>query len=313
MGGRRARRLCPHAGRRAAALLDAYTEASRALFDLFEETAPLVEGLSLEEAFLDVRGLERISGTPRQIGERSGAGRGSGSGWRSRSASRGRRCWPRWRAAPPSRTACSSSIRIARPTFLRSPAGGGALGRRRRRRLTSFALTASPRSATSAAATRSELEMLPRGTRGAPPPCDRPQQGPAPGTPRPASSLDRHSVGVRRRRPVVVRAGCAARHPRRPGHAPCARREPGGPHGDPPLPLRRLLPRHALADPRPPDRRHRARSWPRQGRCSPPPGPCSSAAGSRSSGSPSPTSATEAQLELPLDPRVDPALDRRDR
>ena len=42
----------------------AYTEASRALFNLFEETAPLVEGLSLEEAFLDVAGLERISGTP---------------------------------------------------------------------------------------------------------------------------------------------------------------------------------------------------------------------------------------------------------
>jgi DNA polymerase IV len=48
----------------------AYTEASRALFDLFEETAPLVEGMSLEEAFLDVRGLERISGTPRQIAAR---------------------------------------------------------------------------------------------------------------------------------------------------------------------------------------------------------------------------------------------------
>ena len=48
----------------------AYTEASKALFDLFEQTAPLVEGMSLEEAFLDVRGLERISGTPRQIAER---------------------------------------------------------------------------------------------------------------------------------------------------------------------------------------------------------------------------------------------------
>jgi DNA polymerase-4 len=48
----------------------AYLEASRALFDLFEETAPLVEGLSLEEAFIDVSGLERISGTPPQIAER---------------------------------------------------------------------------------------------------------------------------------------------------------------------------------------------------------------------------------------------------
>jgi DNA polymerase IV len=68
MGGRQARRLCPHLVA-VPPRFDAYTEASRALFDLFEETAPLVEGLSLEEAFLDVRGLERISGSPRQIAE----------------------------------------------------------------------------------------------------------------------------------------------------------------------------------------------------------------------------------------------------
>jgi DNA polymerase IV len=69
MGGWRARRLCPHAAI-VPPRFSAYTEASRALFNLFEETAPLVEGLSLEEAFLDVGGLERISGTPRQIAER---------------------------------------------------------------------------------------------------------------------------------------------------------------------------------------------------------------------------------------------------
>src|SRR5512142_1080792 len=51
MGSRRARRLCPRAVV-VPARFDAYVEASRALFDLFEETAPLVEGLSLEEAFL---------------------------------------------------------------------------------------------------------------------------------------------------------------------------------------------------------------------------------------------------------------------
>src|SRR3954451_18692461 len=60
MSGWRARRLCPHAAV-VSPRFTAYTEASRALFDLFEETAPLVEGLSLEEAFLDVRGLERIA------------------------------------------------------------------------------------------------------------------------------------------------------------------------------------------------------------------------------------------------------------
>jgi DNA polymerase IV len=69
MGGARARRLCPDAVF-VPPRFDAYVEASKALFDLFEETAPLVEGLSLEEAFLDVRGLGRISGTPRQIARR---------------------------------------------------------------------------------------------------------------------------------------------------------------------------------------------------------------------------------------------------
>jgi DNA polymerase IV len=69
MGGRIARRLCPHAAV-VSPRFEAYTEASRKLFDLFEETAPLVEGMSLEEAFLDVRGLERISGTPREIAAR---------------------------------------------------------------------------------------------------------------------------------------------------------------------------------------------------------------------------------------------------
>jgi len=63
------RRLCPQAAV-VPPRFSAYTEASRALFDLFEETAPLVEGMSLEEAFLDVGGLERIAGTPRQIAER---------------------------------------------------------------------------------------------------------------------------------------------------------------------------------------------------------------------------------------------------
>jgi DNA polymerase-4 len=66
MGGDRAKRLCPDAIF-VPPRFTAYTEASRALFAAFRETAPAVEGLSLEEAFLDVRGLERISGTPEQI------------------------------------------------------------------------------------------------------------------------------------------------------------------------------------------------------------------------------------------------------
>ncbi|HEY7151171.1 MAG TPA: DNA polymerase IV, partial [Solirubrobacterales bacterium] len=69
MSGWRARRLCPDAVV-VPPRFSAYVEASRGLFNLFEETAPLVEGLSLEEAFMDVRGLERISGSPQQIAER---------------------------------------------------------------------------------------------------------------------------------------------------------------------------------------------------------------------------------------------------
>lgn len=66
MGGVRARRLCPDAVV-VEPRFSAYLEAGRALFRVFEDTAPLVEGLSMEEAFLDVTGLERISGTPTEI------------------------------------------------------------------------------------------------------------------------------------------------------------------------------------------------------------------------------------------------------
>src|SRR6202171_387140 len=52
MGGRRARRLCPWAVV-VSPRMSAYSEASKAVFRVFEETAPLVEGLSIDEAFLD--------------------------------------------------------------------------------------------------------------------------------------------------------------------------------------------------------------------------------------------------------------------
>jgi DNA polymerase IV len=69
MSGWRARRLCPDAAV-VQPRFSAYVDASKALFEVFEHMAPLVEGLSMEEAFLDVRGLESISGTPREIAER---------------------------------------------------------------------------------------------------------------------------------------------------------------------------------------------------------------------------------------------------
>jgi len=69
MGGRQARRLCPHAIV-VRPRMSAYSEASKAVFEVFEDTTPLVEGLSIDEAFLDVRGLERLAGAPVEIAAR---------------------------------------------------------------------------------------------------------------------------------------------------------------------------------------------------------------------------------------------------
>jgi DNA polymerase-4 len=67
MGARRARQLCPEAIV-VPARFKAYSEASKAVFRVFEETAPVVEALSIDEAFLDVRGMERSVGSPLKIG-----------------------------------------------------------------------------------------------------------------------------------------------------------------------------------------------------------------------------------------------------
>jgi DNA polymerase IV len=69
MGGGRARQLCPHAIV-VPPRMSAYTEASEAMFEVFDDTSPLVEALSIDEAFLDVRGMERIAGTPQEIAVR---------------------------------------------------------------------------------------------------------------------------------------------------------------------------------------------------------------------------------------------------
>jgi DNA polymerase IV len=66
MGGRQARVLCPHAVV-VSPRMSAYADASKAVFDVFRDTTPLVEGLSIDEAFLDVGGLLQVSGTPAEI------------------------------------------------------------------------------------------------------------------------------------------------------------------------------------------------------------------------------------------------------
>ena len=69
MGGGQARALCPHAIV-VPPRMSAYSQASAAVFEVFHDTSPLVEALSVDEAFLDVSGLRRVSGTPVQIGAR---------------------------------------------------------------------------------------------------------------------------------------------------------------------------------------------------------------------------------------------------
>jgi len=69
MGGARARGLCPEAVV-VPPRMSAYSEASKAVFEVFDRTTPLVEGLSIDEAFLDVGGLRRVSGPAVQIAAR---------------------------------------------------------------------------------------------------------------------------------------------------------------------------------------------------------------------------------------------------
>ena len=100
MGQTQALRLCPQAIV-VAPRMDAYSAASKAMFEVFNDTAPFVEGLSIDEAFLEVGGLRRISARrPRSrcaCARRCARGSGSRSPW----AWPGPSSWRRWRAASP--------------------------------------------------------------------------------------------------------------------------------------------------------------------------------------------------------------------
>ena len=69
MGGATARRLCPDAVV-VSPRMSAYVEASKAIYRVFDDTTPLVEGMSIDEAFLDVRGMRRLAGSPTEIAAR---------------------------------------------------------------------------------------------------------------------------------------------------------------------------------------------------------------------------------------------------
>lgn len=66
MNGRDARRICPDAIF-VPPRMEVYSQASESVYEIFHDTAPVVEGISIDEAFLEVGGMEHISGTPRQI------------------------------------------------------------------------------------------------------------------------------------------------------------------------------------------------------------------------------------------------------
>lgn len=66
MNGREARRACPDAAV-VSPRMEAYSKASKAVYEIFNDTAPVVEGISIDEAFLEVGGMEHISGSPPEI------------------------------------------------------------------------------------------------------------------------------------------------------------------------------------------------------------------------------------------------------
>ena len=66
MPGYRARRLCPEAVV-VPPRFSVYSAASKQVFEIFRDTTPEVEGISIDEAFLAVGGLRRLVGPPEQI------------------------------------------------------------------------------------------------------------------------------------------------------------------------------------------------------------------------------------------------------
>jgi len=69
MSSQQARRLCPEAIE-VPPRIEAYSQASKDVFKIFHDTTPEVEGLSIDEAFLDVTGLHRLVGPGRVVAAR---------------------------------------------------------------------------------------------------------------------------------------------------------------------------------------------------------------------------------------------------
>ena len=232
--------------------MKAYSEASKAMFEVFDDTSPLVEGLSIDEAFLDVRGMERLAGSPREIAVRL-------------------------RHDVRERVGLPITVGVARTKFLAKVASAVAkpdgllvvppdrelaflhplaverlwgVGPATARKLHAAGLVTV---GDVAAHSEESLVALLGGGGGPAPLRARPQRRRAPGAWGSPAQLDRVATGPR---PLAAVARGDRRHAgraRRSRHAEDALGRPHRPHGRPAPPFRGLLARHPLAHPGAPD------------------------------------------------------------
>ena len=266
MGGRMARRLCPHAVV-VRPRMSAYSEASKAVYEVFDDTTPLVEGLSIDEAFLDVRGLERISGTPPEIAVRLRDARA-----RARRPADHRRRRENEIPRQGRERRRQAGGRARRPAASRagvppSARGRAALGRRRRDR-GQAARARDQDGGPGRAARRVDARLAARPRVGTSPVRPRAQPRPPPRADRPPARLDRLAVRARPLAEVGRFDRHRSRRPRRPGHPKDAQGRPRRAHRRPSSAFRRLLARDAVAHAASTRRRTRTRSSRRREGCS---------------------------------------------
>ena len=247
MGGRQALRLCPHAIV-VPPRMSAYSEASKAVFRVFENTSPLVEGLSIDEAFLDVGGLAKLAGTPAQIAARLRVDVAREVGL------------PITVGVARTKFLAKVASRVAKPDgllvvphdaeleFLHPlPVGHlWGVGKVTEEKLRE-------RGITHGRAGRRAGRVVPgvgaRPRRGASPARAGPQPGPAAGAGRQAAAVHGCAAGAGQPLPGGRRAGRDPDRAGRQARPQVARREPGLPHGDAAAALPRLHPGDAVAQP----------------------------------------------------------------